>query len=186
MNQAKGTGSRHLRFLFNATPVAFDGDDSVRGVQFERGGSGTVAHSGQFREPADMVATAIGFRSKPIARHSLRFQAAHHPERGWQECADNLFVVGWAGSGPVGVIGTNKPHAVQVAKAIEAISSQGPPKAGREALCADLSHAGCNVVERSGWARIEAWESRHARDEAPRAKLTALDDLLKVAGGLGD
>ena len=178
------SGSRHLRFLFNATPVALDGDDTVGSVHFERTGSSGVGHAARFREPADMVVTAIGFRSAPI--DGIPFDPKRNiipNEDG--KVAGNLFVVGWARSGPVGVIGTNKPHAVQVAKAIETISPRGSPKAGRKALRAALSRAGCSIVGRSGWARIEAWEIRHARDEAPRSKLTHLDDLLKVASGAG-
>ncbi len=104
-----------------------------------------------------------------------------------------LYVVGWAGRGPSGVIGTNKADGDRVAESIQADfpRDSGPGaenglKPGRAALVRLLAERGLCRVGFADWERIDAAEVAAAPPGAPRRKLTRVADLLAVLNGNDD
>ena len=130
-----------------------------------------------FTRPFDMVVTAIGFSSEPVNGLPFDPSKAIISNESGRVC-DRVFVVGWVGSGPVGVIGTSKPRAFQVAEMIEALPSNAAADCPIMRLRCVLSSSGCRIVDTDAWSRIDQWERRNARAPAPREKQTTIAGLL--------
>jgi ferredoxin--NADP+ reductase len=93
------------------------------------------------------------------------------------------FVVGWIKRGPNGVIGTNKPDAVESTEALLADYGSAtlptPTITDREALPRLLVERGVRIVTWQDWQRLDAIEK--ARGEAigrPRLKFTRIAEML--------
>lgn len=97
------------------------------------------------------------------------------------------YVVGWIKRGPSGVIGTNKPDAVESTTALLADHNAGalarPEITDREALPRLLLSRGIRIVTWQDWQRLDAIEK--TRGEAlgrPRLKFTRVEEMLGALG----
>jgi ferredoxin--NADP+ reductase len=201
---APGAGkTKRVHFLFNAKPVAVLGEGRCAALRLEktRLEDGRAVGAGEFFEiPCGLVVSAIGYRMTPIEGLALDSATGGIANRDGR-IDPGLYVVGWAGRGPSGVIGTNKAGGDRVAELVRADLLQGKApgaggqgaggsgasgpgvgggKPGRAALERLLVARGVRRVGFSDWERIDAAEVAAAPPGAPRRKLTRIADMLAV------
>ena len=186
--------TKRVHFQFNAKPVAVLGPDATLGgarcealrLEKTRLEDGRAVGTGEFFEiPCGLVVSAIGYRLEPIEGLALDSGTGGLVNRNGR-IDPGLYVAGWAGRGPSGVIGTNKADGDRVAELIQTDFPQGGGKPGREALDRLLATSGARRVSFEDWERIDAAEVAVAPPGAPRGKLTRVADLLAVLDGNGD
>ncbi|MBP6668272.1 MAG: FAD-dependent oxidoreductase [Gemmatimonadales bacterium] len=103
-------------------------------------------------------------------------------------CAPGEYAVGWIKRGPSGVIGTNKPDAVESADLLLEDAAAGrlnpaaePGRAGIERL---LATRGVRVVGWSDWQRLDQLEQGHGKALGrPRLKFTRVAEMLAALDG---
>jgi ferredoxin--NADP+ reductase len=180
-----GAREKRVHFVFHASPVEVLGAARVEAVKFERtrvDEAGRAVGLGEYFEiPCGLVVPAIGYYSEPI--EGVPFDAAGSRAASKDGFIDKgFYCVGWIKRGPSGVIGSNKPDGDKAAEMIlEAFP--GGLKPGREALGKLLAERGVRVVDFADWKKIDAAETAAASGGAPRAKLTRVEDMLKVLDG---
>jgi ferredoxin--NADP+ reductase len=183
-----GTKTKRVHFQFNAKPVAVLGPDATLGegrcealrLEKTRLEDGRAVGTGEFFEiPCGLVVSAIGYRMTPIEGLALDSGTGGIVNRNGR-IGPGLYVAGWAGRGPTGVIGTNKADGDRVAELIQADFPQGGGKPGRAALDRLLAAGKVRRVSFADWERIDAAEVAAAPSGAPRRKLTRVADLLSV------
>ena len=99
------------------------------------------------------------------------------------EVVPGEYVVGWAKRGPTGVIGTNKPDAVEtVAAMLEDVNRLEPvsdEKATAQAIVALLQARGADYFTFEDWLKLEAIEDERGKAEGrPRVKITSEAAML--------
>jgi ferredoxin/flavodoxin---NADP+ reductase len=146
---------RMLEIKFLATPIEIRGNAKVEEVVFEinrvEADDKITSTEKTFTIKCGLVVSAIGyevgeFAGVPIENGKIKNIRGH--------VAHNVYVVGWAKRGPVGVIGTNKSDAVDVVDLL--ISELNKPKGGNDIT--DLLNSGHEVIDQSGWEKINASE----------------------------
>jgi ferredoxin/flavodoxin---NADP+ reductase len=93
------------------------------------------------------------------------------------------YAVGWIKRGPSGVIGTNKPDAVESADLLLEDARAGtlnlPAEPGRDALQRRLAGGNIRVVSWSDWQRLDELEKqRGAAQGRPRLKFARVEEML--------
>jgi len=200
--ETKGDARRrvHLRFLVSPREISAGEDGRVAALHLERNRlvrrpDGRLAAEGTGeleRLAVDLVPPAIGFRATPIAGvpfDERRAVITNRDGRVWDAAGDapvpGEYVVGWARSGAQGLIGTHKGASAEVvARAIEDVRAgtiarrRLPPG---DALPASLAASGHRVVTFDDWQVLDRVERvRGERRDAPREKITAVDEMLAV------
>ncbi|KAG6527924.1 hypothetical protein ZIOFF_010059 [Zingiber officinale] len=200
-----------FRFLPSEDPLRVGGVCLEKTCLKENGLSGkqVAVGTGEFEElGCGLVLKSIGYKSLPVNGLPFDDYKGVVPNvkgrvlSGNQEEQANLekglYVVGWLKRGPTGIIGTNLycaeetvPRRVvlklQVASILEdlnngLIASATTPKPGRKCLLQVLESKNVKYVTFSGWEKIDAKEKFEGElRNKPREKLTAWDELLKVA-----
>lgn len=163
---SKNTHERTLEFLFHHTPRQIVGTDRVEGVVFSTPDGDVTIECG-------LVITAIGYHAQEIDgvpyENGKVVNVAGHVR-------DNLYVVGWAKCGPVGVIGTNKSDAAAVVAIL--VSNLHSPK-NRGDVADLLTH---QTVSQEDWQRINQAEvTAGAPLGKPRQKIASRDQMLAVS-----
>jgi ferredoxin--NADP+ reductase len=102
--------------------------------------------------------------------------------------APGEYVVGWIKRGPSGVIGTNKPDAVESADLLLEDAGRGalnsPAEPDRLAVDQRLAARGVRVVSWADWQRLDDLEKRHgAAQGRPRLKFTRVEEMLAALNG---
>jgi ferredoxin/flavodoxin---NADP+ reductase len=191
---------RQIHFHFLRSPVELYGDAQVTGIRVEKnllvskaGGYISCEGIGEYEElPAGLVFRAIGYRSVPIPgvpfydRWGLipnekgRVTATHKGE-----IVPGEYVVGWAKRGPTGIIGTNKPDAVETVNLmIEDVPTLTPvpnDAAKPGAIVALLKARGVDYIDFSDWQILDQLETAHgAAQGRPRVKFTDIAEMLSV------
>jgi len=190
----------HLRFLLS--PIELKGAGRVE--QIELGHNRLVqspkgdlkAESTGEREtlPAGLVFRSVGYLG--VALPGVVFD----PKRGVIPNAEGRvlaaggtpsqgeYVAGWIKRGPSGVIGTNKPDAVETSDALLSDYGEGrltaPAAADRDAITGLLAERGVRMVSWQDWQRLDALE--RARGEPmgrPRLKFTRIEEMLEALDG---
>jgi ferredoxin--NADP+ reductase len=98
-----------------------------------------------------------------------------------------LYCAGWIKRGPTGVIGTNKPDALETVEALIEDLGKGvhlePEAATIEAAAALVRERKPSFVSYEDWKRIDALEVERAKGtERPRVKFTSVEEMLKALG----
>ena len=178
--------TKRVHFLFNAQPVAVLGAGRCEALRLEktRLEDGRAVGTGEsFDVPCGLVVSAIGYRMAPVEGLALESGTGGIANKDGR-VAPGLYVAGWVGRGPSGVIGTNKADGDRVAELIQADNPQGSGpgrgKPGRAAMERLLAERGVRRVGFDDWERIDAAETAAAAPGAPRRKLTRIADLLAV------
>lgn len=179
-----------IAFDFFAAPRALLGEGKVQAVEVERTAlvDGRAVGTGEtYTIPADLVISAIGYRTAPIAGVPFDTRAGRFAnEEG--RILPGLYCVGWARRGPSGTIGTNRPDGFAIIDRIaedfatpeaQTAPSAKPGRAGFEALAAARS---LDFVTFRDWRKIDEAEIARARAGAPREKFIAFDEMLAAAG----
>ena len=197
-----------LRFLLS--PLEFIGDQHghVQAVEFacnelvnEDGALRARASERRERIEADLVFRAIGYRGVPLPGVPFDEQRGVIPNdagrvmNGSGDARPGEYVVGWVKRGPTGVIGTNKKDAQETVNSLladlEATRAGdtrvlSPERPQAEALEELLRERKPDLVTYEGWTEIDRHE-RSAGEPAgrPRVKLTAIEEMLRVAAREG-
>jgi len=188
----------HLRFLVSPTGISADGAGGVAGIALERNRletrpDGSVAARGTGAIDVldvGMVLPAIGYAADPIP-------GVPHDEKGriianvdgrvvdaaTRAVVPDEYVVGWARSGPQGLIGEHKRASAQVVAHMIADGAGLEARAlpPREAIDALLRERGVKLVSFQDWKQLDDVEvSRGARRGAPRDKIVDVEAMLEV------
>ena len=153
-HEKKGV-DRRLEIKFLAAPIEIKGNGKVEEVVFginQVEADDKISFTGKtFSIKCGLVISAIGyevgeFAGAPVENGRITNIGGH--------VEHNLYVVGWAKRGPVGVIGTNKSDAADVVDLL--ISELKEPKESNGIT--DLLKSGHEVIDQSGWEKINASE----------------------------
>jgi ferredoxin--NADP+ reductase len=198
-----GGRGRTIRFRFLVSPVALEGnaEGRVEAVRLEhnalvRTDSGRVAARGtgqSERLAVQLVIPAIGYRAVALPGVPFDARQAVIPNREGRvlRAADSgvpllaEYVVGWARTGPRGLIGSHKAGSEEVARRMiadaEALVGERRALAPPEAIAALLERRGAKPVAFSEWQLLDAEEVARGADRgAPRRKVVEVDQMLEV------
>lgn len=188
----------HLRFLLSPTELAGQGkvERIVLGHnQLVASGSDLKAVATGTSEtlPAGLVFRSVGYLGVAIpgvpfdAKRGVIPNAAGRVLSGLDIVAQGQYAVGWIKRGPSGVIGTNKPDAVESADSLLTDYAEGlladPAVSDRGAIPALLDARKVRWTDWQDWLKLDALEK--ARGEAagrPRVKLTRVEEMLTAVG----
>jgi ferredoxin--NADP+ reductase len=188
----------HLRFLVSPTEVVADAAGNVAGLALERNRletrpDGTVAARGTGDVAVldvGMVVPAIGFAAEriPGVPYDEKARIIANVEGRVVDpvsraVVPNEYVVGWARSGPQGLIGEHKRASAMVVANMVADGAglETRPLPPRDAIDALLRDRGVQLVSFEDWKRLDDVEvARGARRGAPRDKIVDVDAMLAV------
>ncbi|MCL4866109.1 MAG: FAD-dependent oxidoreductase [Gemmatimonadales bacterium] len=196
-NRAPGTKEKKIVMRFCVSPVALEGTDRVERVRIVRnrlepdgrGGVRAVATNEEEVLPAGLVFRSVGYRGVALPgvpfdeRRCVIPNAAGRVVDADGAPIPGVYAAGWIKRGPSGVIGTNKPDAVETVEQLLADADAGalpvPAEASTDALVAELRERGIRVVSYADWQRLDAHElAEGKRTGRPRLKLTRLQEML--------
>jgi len=195
------TKPRRIRFRFLLSPLEVLGDEEggVRAVKLQR--NRLVKGNGRTRVEATaetellevgLLFPAVGYQGKAIAgvpfdenKGRIANIDGRVTDRGSGEPLLNQYVVGWARSGPTGLIGSHKSASAEVAAHMLADLAADPAPAralpDRQAIGQLLQERNCSYVSFDDWRLLDAIEvERGGRRDAPRVKVTAVDEMLEL------
>jgi ferredoxin/flavodoxin---NADP+ reductase len=147
-------------------------EDLDVGLVFRSVGYRGVALPGlPFHEPWGVIRNAKGRVLDPEARQPLT----------------GVYATGWIKRGPSGVIGTNKPDAVETVTSMLQDLTQGahwhPSRPDADAVTALLQARQPLFVTYEEWRRLDALELSHGKAIGrPRLKFTSVDEMLAALG----
>ena len=188
----------YLRFLVSPTEIIADTDGKVAGIALEKNRlevqpDGTISARGAGEIEVlevGMVLPAIGFAAKRIAGVPYDEKAkviANEDGRVVDPVSRNVipneYVVGWARTGPQGLIVTHKAASAHVAEHMMADSTglEARELPEREAIDAILRQRGVQIVSFNDWKRLDDVEvARGERRGAPRDKIVDVEAMLEV------
>ena len=188
----------HLRFLVSPTEIIADADGKVAGLVLEKNRlevqpDGTISARGTGATEVlevGMVLTAIGFAAKRIAgvpydekARVIANEDGRVVDPVSRSVIANEYVVGWARTGPQGLIG---PHKAASAHVVEHMIADGAGLEARklperEAIDSLLRQRGVQIVSFNDWKRLDDVEvARGERRGAPRDKIVDVESMLEV------
>jgi ferredoxin--NADP+ reductase len=190
----------HLRFRVSPTEVLADAEGKVCGLRLEKNrietrpdGSTAARGSGEFETlDVGMVLPAIGFSLEPIPGVPYDQEArliANEDGRVVDPVSRavvaNEYVVGWARTGPRGLIGSHKAASAYVTAHMAGdgagLSARALPP--RDAIVDLLRERGVQFISFEDWKRLDDVEvSRGERRAAPRDKIVDVDTMLALLG----
>ena len=197
---------RRLYIRFLVSPIELVGDESGAVVAMRLAhnelvatetGSLSAKPTGEIEElPVGLVFRSVGYRGVelPGVPFHERWGVVHNvqgrvvdPET--REAVVGLYVAGWIKRGPTGVIGTNKPDAVETvlrmledAAAGRTLTPEDPDPASVERLVAERQP---NVFSYGDCRRLDELELARGQAEGrPRVKFTSVDEMLAALGRL--
>ena len=187
-----------IRFLVSPTALYGDGDGRLTAMQLVKNelyatDSGTLRPrtTDQFEElPADMVFRSVGYRGVPLPdvpfderRGVIANAEGRVLETNGQESLTGIYASGWIKRGPTGVIGTNKPDALQTVKCMVADVADGkvlqPSGATPEAAAQLVRERQPAFFSYADWLHLNKVEMSKGKEiGAPRVKFTRVDEML--------
>jgi ferredoxin--NADP+ reductase len=195
-----GTKRLHLRFLRSPVEVLAAPDGGVAGLVLERNRletrpDGAVVARGtgeQERLEVGTVLPAVGYAADPIpgVPHDEKARIIANVDGRVVDPVTRApvpdeYVVGWARSGPQGLIGEHKRASAQVIGHLlqDAPAAQRRELPPREAIDALLRERGVRFVSFDDWRRLDEVEvARGERRGAPRDKLVDVEAMLELLG----
>jgi ferredoxin--NADP+ reductase len=188
----------YLRFLVSPTEIIAGADGSVCGIALERNRlevqpDGVVRARGTGEiEILDvgMVLPAIGFASKriPGVPYDEKAKVISNEDGRVVDPVNhsviaNEYVVGWARTGPQGLIGTHKAASAHVVEHMidDSVGLEARELPGRDVILTLLQKRGVQVVSFNDWKRLDEVEvARGERRGAPRDKIVDVETMLEV------
>ncbi|MDZ4257007.1 MAG: FAD-dependent oxidoreductase [Gemmatimonadales bacterium] len=191
--------ARRIVFHFFASPIEFVGDDRLRGIGLVRnrlepdgsGGVRAVPTNETTLLPAGIAFRSVGYRGLPIPGIPFDERRGIIPNiRGRVHEMDGapvpgLYVAGWIKRGPSGVIGTNKPCALESVQQLlqDAEAGRLPEPEATTSTDELLANRGVRVVSWSDWLKLDAIEQeRGAANGRPREKFATVREMLEALG----
>lgn len=196
----KKTKKLHMRFLVSPTEIIADSEGKVGGLKLEKNRlevhpDGTIsAHGTGEIETLDvgMVLPAIGFSAERIAgvpydekAHVISNDDGRVIDPVSRAVIPNEYVVGWARTGPQGLIGSHKAASAHV------VAHMVNDEAGLEvrelpdqnAITLLLRKRGVQIVSFNDWKQLDDVEvARGERRDAPRDKIVDVEAMLAILG----
>ena len=175
---------KRVHFRFYAAPVEILGGEAVEGLRLERTRvvEGRAVGTGEYVDvPCGLVVPAIGYRSEPI--EGVVFDEKQGIVANTDgRVSEGVYAVGWVMRGPTGVIATNRPDGVAVARHIcDDLGEGGKP--GRPALESLLREKNIRHVSYRQWQELDRVEIANAPRGAPRHKFYTVEDMLSLIDG---
>ena len=189
--------AKRIVFRFLISPNTVRGSERVTGIELTHN-TLVEADDGSLRpRPTDrredldvgVIFRAIGYKGTALADVPFDHRGGVIPNdagRVMDGASPRVgeYCVGWIKRGPSGVIGTNKPDAVESVAALLAdfdagsLERQVPPRAVLEKLLAERS----DVVGYEQWQLIDELERRRgdAAGDRPRAKFSSVEEMLRA------
>jgi ferredoxin/flavodoxin---NADP+ reductase len=200
--------SRTLTIRFLVSPVELVGNAQgqvcsmklVRNALVERD-NGTLAPraTDQFEDlPVDMVFRSVGYRGVPITglpfdhkRGVVPNDAGRVIDPATGQPLPGVYVSGWIKRGPSGVIGTNKPDALETVDSMVADATATrcltPTDPDRNAAEQTVRARKPEFVSYAAWRRLDEVETaRGAAAGRPRVKFTTIEEALAAIRTSGD
>ena len=189
----------HLRFLLS--PMELQGRERVERLilghnQLVQGANGDLraVPTGTHESlPSGLIFRSVGYHGMALPGIAFDQKQGVIPNQAGRVLkaengnAPGEYVVGWIKRGPSGVIGTNKPDAVESTDSLLADYASGtlpaPAVTDRDDIPRLLTRRGVRVVSWQDWLKLDAIEK--ARGEAigrPRLKFTRVEEMLAALG----
>ena len=144
---------------------------------------------------AGLVFRSVGYRGKPIEGLPFRDDWSVIPHRSGRvlESVDGAvcrreYVAGWIKRGPSGVIGTNKPDALETVQSLvsDALSAGGTFPVGSDPSTVDalLAERKVDVFDFDDWLQLDALEVERGQQRgSPRVKFTSAEEMRAALEG---
>jgi ferredoxin/flavodoxin---NADP+ reductase len=186
---------RRIFIHFRKSPLELSGEDRLRevllgknrldGPPFEQ----RAVDTGELETlPCGLLFRSVGYRGVALEGVPFDERRGAIPHEGGRVVSDGkvvpgLYAAGWIKRGPSGVIGSNKPCAVETVGALledlPSLRRAEVPDTG--ALLALLGARGVRVVSFEDWLALDAVErERGAAAGKPREKLTSIEEMLRL------
>jgi ferredoxin--NADP+ reductase len=191
---------KHIRLRFLVSPVEIVGDEQGRARRIrleknrlvrDRSGSLRARGTGEFEAlEVDWVFVSIGYEGRRIAgipfdeeRGAIANVEGRVCDASTKEVVPNQYVVGWAKSGPRGLIGMHKAASAAVVKLMLEDVAAGSLKEASpidgDSITRFLDNREVRYVTFDDWKIIDAAEvARGKRREAPRVKFSQIPEML--------
>lgn len=195
-----------FKFLLKPVEILLDEKtNSVRGVKFRRCKYQNMNEVNKFDteedlnsirltetdefviEPADLVVRSIGYKNvslDDVIPFDKKLGVVSN-DKGRVIGLDGLYCTGWIKRGPRGVIVDTTTDAYETAHqlchdlALKQVDSSRP---GSSEILNVLARRNVRVVDKQGWARIDAEEVRRGQLVGkPREKINKVEEMLRVA-----
>ena len=192
---------RRIIFHFLRSPREFIGKDGrVVAIKLEKNElrpteSGYLQSygTGEFETlPVELVFRSIGYRGLPIPGVPFDERRGVIPNKQGRvidpETGEPIlgeYVVGWIKRGPTGIIGTNKPDAVETVKAmLEDVPKLRPVPdvyADPQAIVKLLRERGVQYITFEDWKLLDQLEQERGKAQGrPRVKFTSVEEMLEA------
>jgi ferredoxin--NADP+ reductase len=198
----EGTKSRKIRLRFCVSPTEIISDNGkVVALKIEKNilvsdehGKAKAKGTGQFETlPVSLVFRSVGYRGIPIPGVSFDSRAGKIPnEAGRVVSSDSKgvcsgeYVVGWAKRGPSGLIGSNRPDSVAVAKNMITDAQSGKfgwkvAYPGLNSIEDFLKATGVRPISFADWKKIDRMELEAGQRKGKiREKFSRIPDMLEA------
>lgn len=196
----------HLRFLVSPVELLGDSAGHVAGMRLVRNvlqpsdkGGLQAKPTSQFEEiPVGLVFRSVGYKGVALAGVPFDERAGvilndkgRVLDPATRRPIPGLYAAGWIKRGPTGVIGTNKPDAVETVTAmledLKAGAVPAPAAADGEAIVKLIRRRQPAVVSYQDWLKLDELEiSRGRACGRPRVKFTRIADMLDALGRGGE
>ena len=170
---------KRIVFNFFLSPNEILGSNKVTGIKFDntkiknnklyKTGKTTLIECG-------LIIKALGYKVNSIK--GLDYDPKNNIIKNINGLVrENIYVTGWAGNSPSGVIGTNKKYADQIAlKSINEIKPNG--KDSRKEFVAYLKKNNIKYFSYKDWKNIDEYEKENADKNFIRKKVVKIDEYL--------
>jgi len=187
----------HFRFLLSPVEIIEENGKMVA-VKLERnelrasvGGDIKASGTGQYETiPAGMILRSVGYKGSPLAGVPFDARNGVIPNEVGRvvdldtgRVMTGEYVAGWIKRGPTGVIGTNKPDAIESVNSMFEDLQKGKiapaPAPDPAAILALLQARGVRYVTQDEWQRIDAKEVTDGKARGkPRVKIVEREAML--------
>lgn len=190
---------RRVHFRFLVSPVELQEEEGKVGAvrievnELRADATGYLnAHGiGEFETiPAGLVLRSVGYKGIPLEdvpydkrRGTIPNDQGRVKDPGSGNIIVGEYVVGWAKRGPSGVIGTNKPDAVETVQMMLTDLPNIPPAPQPDPMAIDglLEERQLQFVTIEGWRILDRLELENGKTQGkPRVKFTRIQDMLEA------
>lgn len=191
--QPDSAKSKNMHFKFLLSPVEIQGDTHADKLVLEKnileGEAGKQRAKGTGEKitlDCGLVFRSIGYRGIPIPGVPFHEQWGVFPNEAGRitdngVVVEGLYVAGWIKRGPSGVIGTNKPDAVEtVNNLLEDMPKLTPCSTpDSAAVLRLLKERGVRVITWDDWGKIDKAETEKGQASGkPRERITRIAEML--------
>lgn len=192
---------RRVHFRFLLSPVEIIGENGkIVAVKMEKnqlravaGGDITASGTGVYETiPAGMILRSVGYKGAPLPdvpydarKGTIPNELGRIIDHAKDQVVRGEYVVGWAKRGPTGVIGTNKPDAIESVNSLfedlhkDKLTPCAEPDP--QAIIDLLQARGVRYVSADEWRKIDSAEVEAGKQIGkPRVKFVRAEQMLKV------